>query len=344
MVNEVRPDLILLDVHLPDVHGVEVCRRVKQDAESASIIVLQISASAISAPHAIAALNTGADSYLVEPIDPDVLVATVRAFLRLRRAERGLAHANQALDERNSELKNANEALRRSNDDLEHFAYIASHDLQEPLRTIRTHLQLLDRVSKNRLDESERQLFDFVVEASLRMSTLINDLLSYSRIGMEPVQLEPTNLGEALAWAIDNLSQGIAESGAVVTAGDMPEVWGDRLQLSQVFQNLIGNSLKYRSQLAPVVDICAARDAGGDWLVRVRDNGLGIPEEYAEQVFRPFKRLHGRDVPGNGIGLAVTRRIIECHGGNIRVEPSEGGGATFLFTLKPAAHARGSSS
>jgi len=330
MIEEINPDLILLDVNLPDMNGIEVCRRIKQGPESAAIIVLQISASAVSAPQAIVALNTGADAYLIEPVDPDVLVATVRAFLRLRWAERGLAKAN-------AELEKTNEALRRSNEDLEHFAYVASHDLQEPLRTISTHLQLLERLTNERFEESERQLFDFVIDASLRMSALIKDLLSYSRIGKEPVHLQPVDLSESLAWAMENLSEAIAGCSAEVTTGDLPEVIGDTLQLSQVFQNLIGNSIKYRSPTGILkVEISAHRDSpAGDWVIKVQDNGIGISKSHSERVFRPFKRLHGREIPGNGIGLAVSRRIIQGHGGTIWVESDEGAGAAFLFTLKP---------
>ena len=337
LITEVQPDLVLLDVNPPDINGIEVCRRIKKQQESAAVIVIQISASAISPPQATEALNTGADSYLIEPVDPDVLVATIRAFLRLRAAERALATANQELSEKNEELLQVNRALRRSNEDLEHFAYIASHDLQEPLRTISTHLQLLERTTATRLNESERELFSFAVDGAQRMSMLIRDVLAYSQIGRGPSLSKPTSLDEAVAWALENLSDSMAACDAVVVAGNLPVVSGDVSQLGQVFQNLIGNAIKYRSPGCPVrVNITAERDSAGDWLIRVRDNGIGIAQDQIEKVFRPFKRLHGTEIPGTGIGLALCRRIIEGHGGRIWAESSEREGTTFLFTLKPA--------
>jgi signal transduction histidine kinase len=338
LVSALEPDMVLLDVNLPDMSGIEVCRRIKSQEESGGLIVLQISASAISAPQATAALNTGADSYLVEPVDPDVLVATVRAFLRLRAAERGLATANEELSKKNAELQQLNQALRRSNEDLKHFAYVASHDLQEPLRNITTHIQILERLAAERFTLEEKRLFAVVSDGALRMSSLIHDVLAYSGVGTEMPTFRPTSLDDPLRLAMENLTEGRAASGAVVTAAQLPVVMGDPLQLSQVFQNLIGNSIKYHSEAEPVrVDIDAKRDESGDWLIRVRDNGIGIAEDHLEKVFQPFKRLHGRDIPGNGIGLALCRRIVEGHGGRIWAESKEGEGATFLFTLPSAA-------
>ncbi|HLY17492.1 MAG TPA: ATP-binding protein [Bryobacteraceae bacterium] len=337
LVDDRSPDLVLLDVHLPDVDGIEVCRRIKNSAASAAVLVLQISASAISAPQATAALNMGADAYLVEPVDPDVLVATVRSLLRLRAAERGLAQANVELAEKNAELLRVNHALRRSNEDLERFAYIGSHDLQEPLRNITTHIQLLERLTAERFNESERHLFAVVLEGAQRMAGLIQDVLAYSGIGREQPELKPTALADALAMATGNLSEGIAAAGAEVTAGPLPAVLGDTPQLGRVFQNLIGNSLKYRSDGVPLrVNITSDMDPTGDCLIRVADNGIGIAANHLDRVFEPFKRLHGHDIPGNGIGLALCRRIIEGHGGRIWAESGEGQGAVFLFTLHPA--------
>jgi signal transduction histidine kinase len=337
MVQEIEPDIVLLDVNLPDINGIEVCRRIKNEDRNNGVMVLQISASATAAPHATAALNVGADSYLVEPVDPDVLVATVRAFLRLRYAERALARANQALSEKNAELNSANDSLKSSNQDLEDFAYIASHDLQEPLRTISTHIELLDRLVGARFDESERRVFGFVKDAARRMSNLISDVLAYSSIRREAPTLKPVKLAEPVAWALENLSESLAACDGKVTVGELPVVWGDALQLSQVFQNLIGNSIKYRSKETSLrVEVAAVPDASGGYLVRVRDNGVGIEKHQLEKIFRPFKRLHGYDIPGNGIGLAVCRRIVEAHGGRIWAEPREGG-ADFLFELRAAA-------
>ena len=337
LIAEVEPDILLLDVHLPDMSGIEVCRQLRSQQQYKALIVLQISASAISAPQATVALNTGADAYLIEPVDSDVLVATVRAFLRLRAAERALTRANQELSSKNAELNQVNQALRRSNEDLEHFAYIASHDLQEPLRNITTHIRLLERIMDSRFNESERKVFDVVAEGAQRMSTLIRDVLAYSGMGKAVPNLKATPLDEALLIALDNLSDMIAASGADIVVEKLPVVVGDSTQLTQVFQNLIGNSIKYRKPEMPVhVTVSAARGCDRDWVVQVRDNGIGIADEYVEAVFQPFKRLHGYAIPGNGIGLALCRRIIEVHGGRIWVDSRPGEGAVFSFTLQSA--------
>jgi signal transduction histidine kinase len=331
----VKPDLVLLDVNLPDGSGIDVCRSLKADEATASILILQISASATAAPQAAEALNSGADCYLVEPVDADVLVATVRALLRLQSAEREVARSNTALREANSRLEQVNLALRRSNEDIERFAYFTSHDLQEPLRTISTHLQLLERNLGGKLEENNQQLFHFVVDAAQRMSALIRDVLTYSRAGVGETSFQPLRLQEALDAALANLSDSLATSGGVVVSEELPVVWGDSTQLVQVFQNLISNALKYRSEALPQVEI-RARRSGDDWVIAVKDNGMGIEPKYHDRIFWPFQRLHGHEVAGTGIGLALCRRIIERHRGRIWVESAADAGATFLFSLKPA--------
>ncbi len=337
-VQKVHPDLILLDVHLPDIGGIEVCRRIRSSPEHASVIILQISASATSAPHATDSLNSGADAYLVEPVDPDVLIATIRAMMRLRRAEREALEANAALRTLNSQLRTLNEALQRSNEDLQHFAYVASHDLQEPLRTIKSYVQLIERTMSERFQERERAYFHFITEGADRMRNLIDALLAYSRIGRERgTEFEAFSLQSAFDWALMNLHEGIIAAKATVTSLGLPEVWGDSVRLAQVFQNLIGNAVKYRRpDVEPVIEVSARRDSSGDWVVSVSDNGMGIARDYHERIFVPFKRLHGQELPGAGIGLALCRRIVESHGGRIWLESAPGKGSTFFFSLKPA--------
>ena len=227
--------------------------------------------------------------------------------------------------------------MRRSNDDLEWFAFIASHDLQEPLRNIIIYVQLLESLIASRLDDTERGYFRIIAEGGQRMGLLIRDVLAYSGIGRESPVLRPTNMDEALEIALQDLSGAIAESGATVSAAKLPIVNGDAGQLASLFQNLVGNAIKYASKgIPPHVNIRCAKDSAGDWLIQIEDNGIGIPQEYLELIFRPFKRLHGREIPGTGIGLALCRRIVESHGGRISVESHPGEGATFSFTL-PAA-------
>jgi two-component system sensor histidine kinase/response regulator len=325
-VAEHNPDLVLLDVNLPDVHGIEVCRRIKSSSSGSSVIVLQISASAITVPHATAALDGGADAYLIEPVAPEILVATVRALLRLQKAERELSAANERLHILNHELQ-------RSNEDLQQFAFAASHDLQEPLRTIASFVGLLERTARAKLTGAELEYLAFVSDGSHRMQNLIADLLSYSQVGQKPAPFQTVDLKAVLPWTIENLRELVDKSNAVITWDTLPCVTGDEAQLGQVLQNLIGNAIKYgRPGLQPVIHLSASRE-NDDWLVRVRDNGIGIESKHFQLIFAPFKRLHGREISGTGIGLAICRRMIEAHGGNIWVESSPNEGSTFCFTV-----------
>ena len=322
-----HPDLVILDVHLPDANGIEVCRRLKTQPESAATIVLQISASATSAPHATSALNCGADCYLSEPIDPDVLVATVRAMFRLHQAERDLAAANQGLAQ-------LNENLRRSNEDLQQFAFIASHDLREPLRMVNAYTQLLLKRFGHLADPAAVQYAGFINEGVQRMETLIQNVLSYSRaIHSQGEELKTADLGKSFEQAVSVLDEAIQESSAAITRDKLPTLPGDEEQLAQVFQNLLSNALKYKNDSEPVRVHVSARRNGTDWVVSVRDNGIGFEQQYAERIFGLFKRLHRGDYPGTGLGLAICKRIIDQHGGRIWAESEPGIGSTFHFSL-----------
>jgi two-component system sensor histidine kinase/response regulator len=331
----VHPDIVLLDVHLPDANGIEVCRQLKSDPDNASLLVIQMSASAVTAPHATAALNNGADMYLMEPIDPDVLIATVHALLRTRKAERDVARTNLALQSANHRLEVLNEELRRSNGDLQQFAFVASHDLQEPLRTITTFVQLIENSMKDRFSEEEAMYFTQVLGGAERMRHLINDVLAYSQVGRDQRdKRDNVELEKTVEWAIENLGERIRESEARIVVNPLPLIYGDFTQLANLFQNLISNAIKYRrGELQPCVDISAERTSPTEWTLRVRDNGIGVAPQYHEQIFVPFKRLHGRSIPGTGIGLALCRRIVEIYNGRIWVDSNEEHGATFNFTL-----------
>jgi signal transduction histidine kinase len=332
LIAEHNPDMVLLDVHLPDVSGIEICRRVKATPECASVIVLQISASAITAPQATAALNNGADGYLTEPVDADVLVATVKALLRLRKAERELANANDR-------LKTLNQELSRSNEDLQQFAFAASHDLQEPLRTINAFASLLGQTAAAKLDQNEHLCLKYISEGAQRMRALIDDLLSYSQVGRTPGAHETVDLNPVLSSVLEDLREGLIESDADVAFDPLPLVMGDESQLRHVFQNLIGNAIKYsRKGVKPAIRVSATR-GNQDWVIRISDNGIGIDPSYLKLVFAAFKRLHGKDVPGTGIGLAICRRAIEAHGGRIWAESVVGEGSTFFFSLMATANA-----
>jgi len=234
--------------------------------------------------------------------------------------------------------------LQRSNDDLQQFAYVCSHDLQEPLRVISNYTQLLaKRYSGKVLDETADEFLDFTVDASKRMQGLINDLLTYSRVqtkGQELLEIDCRSVAED---ALANLKVAIEESGATINLGTLPRVKGDNPQLIQVFQNLISNAIKFKSDQNPVVSI-ECKEHGKYWLFEVRDNGIGFDLKYAERVFVIFQRLHSREVfPGSGIGLAVCKKIIERHGGRIWVETAPSQGAAFFFTI-PKLHSTGGES
>jgi PAS domain S-box-containing protein len=228
--------------------------------------------------------------------------------------------------------------LERSNIDLQQFAYVASHDLQEPLRAVSSYCQLLEKHYSGQFDERALRWLQFVVNGAQRMQTLVRDLLTYARIDNKAESWITVDSGSACRQAIDNLSQLISESGAQVTVGKLPIVWADATQLEALFQNLIGNAVKFRGDRPPRVSI-TAQGVESNWVFAVRDNGIGIKPEFHERVFEIFKRLQSHeDYPGTGIGLAICKRIVERYGGNIWVESQFGQGSTFYFTL-PNPHA-----
>jgi PAS domain S-box-containing protein len=224
--------------------------------------------------------------------------------------------------------------LNRSNEELGQFAYVASHDLQEPLRMVASFTELLARRYKGKLDSDADEFIGFAVDGARRMQRLIQDLLAYSRVATKGNDLVHTSSEEALRRALLNLRAAIEESGALVTHDPLPTVMADERQLIQVFQNLIGNAIKYQNPGVPRMHISAARNADKKWTFSVKDNGLGIDPQYFEKIFVIFQRLHKRDeFSGTGIGLAICKRIVERHGGTISVESQLGHGSTFSFAL-----------
>ncbi|MGW4405613.1 sensor histidine kinase [Nonomuraea sp. NPDC004702] len=227
--------------------------------------------------------------------------------------------------------------LRRSNGELEQFAYVASHDLQEPLRKVASFTQMLEQRYGPQLDDRARQYIHYAVDGAKRMQLLINDLLDFSRVGRVSGERLPTDSGGALDRALENLSATIEDTGATVTRDDLPVVEGNRMQLTQLFQNLVENAIKFRSEDPPRVRLTAERK-GDMWEFSCSDNGIGVDPKYADRIFLIFQRLHPRDVyPGTGIGLALCRKIVEYHGGQLWLdaEPADQG-TTFRWTL-PAA-------
>jgi light-regulated signal transduction histidine kinase (bacteriophytochrome) len=255
-----------------------------------------------------------------------LVTAVIRDVSDRKRTEQQLRQTADLLAQQTAELA-------RSNEELERFAYIASHDLQEPLRMVASYTQLLARRYRGKLDEDADEFIGYAVNGANRMQQLIRDLLEYSRVGTRGGAFTSVDCGELVATVIGDLGAAIAETGATVVAGDLPTVSADRSQLRQLFQNLVENALKYRSDTPPVVRIAASQD-GDEWRFSVQDNGIGVAPEYADRIFVIFQRLHTQaEYPGTGIGLALCKRIVERHGGRIWVESAAGGGSTFHFTL-----------
>ena len=245
----------------------------------------------------------------------------------------GRKQAELALVEANEQLTRKAQELARSNAELEQFAYVASHDLQEPLRMISSYTQLTLRRYGNLLDGDAKDFMGFVVDGAARMKQLIEDLLAYSRVGTRGKEFQRTDCEAAVKRALVNLRAAIGESGATVTNDPLPTLDADESQLVQLFQNLIGNAIKFRGSHAPAIHVSAEED-GDTWILGVRDNGIGIEAQYFERIFMVFQRLHGKgEYPGTGIGLAICKKVVDRHGGRIWVESQHGHGSTFCFAL-----------
>jgi len=227
--------------------------------------------------------------------------------------------------------------LKRSNDDLKQFAYVCSHDLQEPLRTISNYTQLLAKRYKGVLNDDADQFIDFIVDGAKRMQQQIEDLLLYSRVDRKGESFAHADCGEIVAAAIANLSLSIEETRAEIQVGQLPALFCDKSQIQQLIQNLLSNAMKFRSEQTPVVKINSA-DAGSNWTFTVEDNGIGFDMKHADRVFVIFKRLQTKDnYPGTGIGLAICKKIVERHGGRIWAESVPGNGSSFHFSIPKAA-------
>ena len=263
----------------------------------------------------------------------EVAVALVRDVYGVPQYE--VAIFDEVTDRKKAEarLREAHEELQRSNAELEQFAYVASHDLQEPLRMVASYAQLLGRRYEAKLDGDAREFMAYIVDGASRMKQLIEDLLAYSRVGTKGAEFKRVNAEDALKRALFNLRVAIQEAGAVVTNDPLPALSGDEVQLGQLLQNLMSNALKFRSDSVPRIHI-GVTESAKEYTFEVRDNGIGIEPQYYERIFMVFQRLHNKgEYPGTGIGLAICKKVVERHGGRIWVESRPGAGSSFYFTL-----------
>ena len=308
------------------------------------IVIFLSSITAFSIAHSIsepikqlsegaAIVGSGNLDYKIGTIHKDEIGQLSRTFDKMTQ---DLKHTLASRDELNREIierKQAQEELVRSNKDLEQFAYVASHDLQEPLRAVSGFVELLRRNLEKALDAKTNEYMNFAIDGAKRMQSLINGLLEYSRVGTQGKEPQKVNSKEAMDEALARLQASIQESGAKITADDLPTVYFDDLQLTRLFQNLIGNAIKFRSDHIPQIHVSAVRQ-DACWRFAVRDNGIGIEQQYAERIFMIFQRLHTRKAyPGTGIGLSICKKIVERHGGRIWVETAQEHGSTFYFTV-----------
>ncbi|MEC4982825.1 MAG: ATP-binding protein [Oscillatoria sp. PMC 1068.18] len=331
-VRQQEHDVYLVDYRLGEHNGLELLKLAVAENNQAPVIVLSGQGNR---ELDIAAIRAGAADYLDKAyLQSSLLEHYIRASIKRNQALKSLQETNtelQKLYERESQIS---QELALSNAELEEFAYVVSHDLQEPLRAIIGYTKLLETEYRDRFDETGFEYLDFVVGGARRMQFLIQDLLSYSRIATNGIEFAETDCNQILAQALDNLQVAITEIPVNIHSESLPQVMADPNQILQLFQNLLSNALKFRRQESLEIQINAELKDNQYWQFSVQDNGIGIKEKYFDRIFQVFKRLHTqREFPGTGIGLAVCKKIVERHGGKIWVESELGLGSIFYFTL-----------
>jgi signal transduction histidine kinase len=318
-------DIILADYSLPNFRGMDTLDIVRESSLTTPLILVT---GALNSETAVECVKQGAMDYVLKDHLARLPISVRRALEDVRlRQERARAQ---------EELANKIEELARSNCDLEQFAYVASHDLQEPLRMVAAYTQLLSERYQGKLDSAADRYINYAVEGATRMQGLLEDLLAFSRVGRNGVIPAPTDVNSAVTEVLKNLDLALKQHSVTVTCNPLPTIMADRFQVVQLFQNLLGNAIKFSAKRNPCITI-SAEPKGREWLFSVFDNGIGIAEEHKDLVFKIFQRLHTRtEYPGNGVGLAICKKIVEHNGGQIWVESELGHGSNFRFTF-PAA-------
>jgi signal transduction histidine kinase len=366
-----EPDIILLDILMPGMDGFEVCRKLKGNRKTKDIPILFM--TALDNPENILkGFELGGVDYVTKPIEQGEVIARLKTHLKLRRMQEHLQAQNEQLEqeirirqqtetqlersqqllqqtnqeleqriaERTAELVYTNKQLEKmnaelvcSNQELEKFAYVVSHDLQAPLRSIKMFAELLAQEYKDKLNSQADEYLDYITDSAERMQTLIKDLLAYCRAGKNEQTWISVDLKDVINNVLRDLEASIQESKARIKIERLPTVQANPREINQLFQNLIGNGIKFRGKDTPRIEI-NAQSQQQQWLISVKDNGIGIESQYQDKIFQIFQRLHSlEEYPGTGVGLAICQKIVERHGGSIWVESQPNRGSTFYFTL-----------
>ncbi|MGE0763701.1 MAG: ATP-binding protein [Bdellovibrionales bacterium] len=326
MVSLIDYSVVLLDMQISGMDGYETAKAMLALKVPRHPPIIFVTAINSEEQYVLKGYNAGCVDYILKPLNSDLVRNKVRFCmdLHLRVLE------NEALIKK---LRSSETELKRSNEELQQFAYVASHDLQEPIRMVRNYIQLFAKKYSGQIDEKADKYINYALEGAERMQDLIDDLLLLSRVNKRGGDLQLTEVREVLVSVLRDLKILVEESGAKIEYGDLPVVMADKIQLRQVFQNLISNAIKFRGEAEPLIKIGVERK-GSFFQFSVADNGIGISKKYFDQIFVIFQRLHARDKhPGSGIGLALCKKIIERHEGQLWVESEENKGSTFFFTI-----------
>ena len=322
-------DIILLDLGLPDSDGIDTLKEVNKKTPNSPIIVLT---GLNSAEIGILAVKMGAQDYLIKKeIDSKQLSSSIRYSIERKKIELELQKSQDTLEEK---VKERTKELEESNKELQQFAYVASHDLKEPLRMITSFLQLLERRYADQLDKDATEFIGFAVEGAKRLDEMINDLLEFSKVTRKKIEFSKVDMNKVVEQTKLNLKYAIDTNNAEINYNKLPTIYGDEMLMVQLFQNIIGNSIKYRNKKTPEINITATKESN-QYHFAITDNGIGMSPEHLNRIFTIFQRLHTKDeYEGTGIGLAIAKKIVLQHDGQIWAESELGKGTTFHFTIQ----------
>lgn len=312
--------IVLLDVQMPVMDGFETARLMKTRPDMENVPIIFVTAISKEDHFATRAAEIGAVDYIFKPINPDILKSKVKVYLDLYRQR--------------EQILKLNATLRQSNEELERFAYVCSHDMQEPVRMMNTYAGFLEQDAGEQLDDGNRRYVTYIRDNAVRMQKMIRDILIFSRVGREEVRTEKVDCNQVLAETLREFEDIIAEKQAVIEAGPLPMMQTSPTLVRVLFQNLIGNALKFQNGVTPPEISISAHASGSMWRFEIKDNGIGIDPAFSEKVFTIFQRLHRvEEYPGTGIGLSTCKKFLRLVGGDINFTSRPGEGTTFVFTL-----------